>query len=80
MRSHLALHHAAKSHDRNVFAQVFIRFDGIYMNADIWFNGNFLLAHPYGYTTFQLDLTPHVQAGENSLAVRVRNGGQNSRW
>jgi len=38
--------------------------------------------HPYGYTSFQYDLAPHLKpAGQtNVLAVRVRNLGKNSRW
>jgi len=57
-----------------------IRFDGVYMNADVWLNGRLLGHQPYGYSTFAFDLTPYAQAGDNVLAVRVRNEGQNSRW
>jgi beta-galactosidase len=58
-----------------------IRFDGVYMDSDIWLNGQYLGNHPYGYTSFAFDLTPHLHHdGENVLAVRVRNEGKNSRW
>lgn len=58
-----------------------IRFDGVYMNCDVWLNGHHLGNHPYGYTSFAYDLTPHLRReGENLLAVRVRNEGRNSRW
>jgi len=59
-----------------------IVFDGVYMNADVWCNGVALGAHPYGYTAFSFDLTPHLKLGgaPNTLAVRVRNEGANSRW
>lgn len=59
-----------------------IQFGGVYMNADIWINGVHLGNHPYGYTSFQLDLTNHLNYGgqENILAVEVKNHGQNSRW
>jgi beta-galactosidase len=61
--------------------QVEIVFDGVYMNSDVWLNGNLLGNHPYGYTAFAYDLTPHLRrTGENVLAVRVRNEGRNSRW
>jgi beta-galactosidase len=61
--------------------EVEIRFDGVYMNADVWLNGHLLGFHPYGYTSFAYDLTPFINhTGENILAVRVRNEGQNSRW
>jgi beta-galactosidase len=61
---------------------VAMRFDGVYMNADVWLNGTHLGNHPYGYTSFQYDLTPYLKpAGEkNVVAVRVRNEGKNSRW
>ena len=58
-----------------------IRFDGIYMNSDVWLNSHLVGFHPYGYTSFAYDLTPFmIRDGENVLAVRVRNEGQNSRW
>ncbi len=61
---------------------VTICFDGVYMNADVWINGQHLGNHPYGYTPFVFDLTPHLKpAGqENVLAVQVKNTGKNSRW
>ena len=61
--------------------QVEIVFDGVYMNSDVWLNGHLLGNHPYGYTSFAYDLTPHLKrTGENVLAVRVKNEGRNSRW
>jgi beta-galactosidase len=59
-----------------------ILFDGVYMNADFWINGNHLGNHPYGYTAFSYDLTDFLlPAGEeNVLAVHVKNDGKNSRW
>lgn len=59
-----------------------ILFDGVYMNADLWINGNHLGNHPYGYTPFSFDLTRYLKpAGEeNVLAVQVKNEGRNSRW
>lgn len=61
--------------------RVTVRFDGVYMNAEFWINGANLGQHPYGYTTFEFDLTPHLREhGENVLAVKVNNNGRNSRW
>ncbi|HEY3369611.1 MAG TPA: glycoside hydrolase family 2 TIM barrel-domain containing protein [Prolixibacteraceae bacterium] len=58
-----------------------IQFDGVYMNAEIWFNGELLGKHPYGYTSFWFDLTGKIKFDEpNLLAVKVMNEGQNSRW
>ena len=62
-------------------ARVEMLFDGIYMDSDIWLNGHHLGTHPYGYTPFAYNLTPYLaHNGENVIAVRVRNLGQNSRW
>jgi beta-galactosidase len=61
--------------------QVEVRFDGVYMNADVWLNGVHVGFHPYGYTTFAYDLTPYLKPGvDNVLAVRVRNVGDNARF
>jgi len=59
-----------------------ILFDGVYMNADFWINGNHLGNHPYGYTAFAFDLTKYLNpAGQdNVLTVQVKNEGENSRW
>ncbi|MGM0473867.1 MAG: glycoside hydrolase family 2 TIM barrel-domain containing protein [Bacteroidota bacterium] len=60
---------------------IWIEFDGIYMNSDVWINGHHLGRHPYGYTGFYYDLTPYLHPGKNLLAVRVDNSLQpNSRW
>lgn len=60
--------------------KVELRFEGVYMNSDVWLNGAHLGNHPYGYTEFAYDLTPHLKDGENTVAVRVDNTGRNSRW
>jgi beta-galactosidase len=58
-----------------------IQFDGIYMNPELWINGESLGSHPYGYTSFWYDITDKVRfTGPNVLAIKVRNEGENSRW
>ncbi len=61
---------------------VFVQFDGVYHNSEVWINGQSLGRRPYGYISFEHDLTPHVKFGEdNVLAVRVDNSDQpNCRW
>jgi beta-galactosidase len=53
--------------------RVFIQFDGIYRDSDVWINGHHLGHRPYGYSSFEYDLTPWLQFGaaRNVLAVRV---------
>ncbi|MHA1793208.1 MAG: glycoside hydrolase family 2 TIM barrel-domain containing protein [Promethearchaeota archaeon] len=61
--------------------KIFILFDGIYRNADIYMNGIHVGFHPYGYTPFYIDVTKCVKFGrQNILAVRVNNHGVSSRW
>jgi beta-galactosidase len=62
--------------------KVMVEFEGVYMNAAVWLNDNFLGRHPYGYTGFVFDLTPYLRIGQdNALRVKVDNSHQgNSRW
>ena len=58
-----------------------LRFDGVYMNCDVWLNGLHIGGHVYGYTGFELDMTAVLLDGENILLVRVDNSQQpGSRW
>jgi beta-galactosidase len=61
---------------------VYINFDGVYMNSDVWINGHHLGNHPYGYTSFTYELSKSLNYGakENVIAVEVKNEGVNSRW
>ena len=59
-----------------------IAFDGVYMNATVYVNGHKLGTRPYGYSSFEYDITPYInKVGDNVVAVRVNNSDQpNSRW
>jgi len=62
---------------------IFIDFDGVYQNSEVWINGHSLGRRFYGYSSFRYELTPYLVAGEkeNVLAVKVDNSMQpNSRW
>ena len=59
----------------------FIVLDGAYKNSSVYMNGHLLGTRPYGYATFQYDLTPYLQEGNNVIAVKVDNSKQpDSRW
>jgi beta-galactosidase len=61
--------------------EVWLEFDGVYMNSDVWINGVHLGRRPYGYISFAYDVTHHLVPGVNVVAVRVDNSRQpNSRW
>ena len=63
--------------------QVFIDFDGVYCNSEVFINGHSLGLRPNGFISFQYDLTPYLNYGKavNVIAVKVDNSQQpNSRW
>lgn len=64
------------------FDKYFIEFDGVYMNSTVFLNGHQIGFRPYGYSSFEYDMTPYLnKTGENVLAVKVDNSDQpNSRW
>ncbi len=56
-------------------------FEGVYMNAEVYVNGHHAGGHPYGYSSFFVDITPYVKQGNNMVEVRVDNSQQkNCRW
>lgn len=59
---------------------VFIRFDGVYMDCDVFLNGELIKSHPYGYTAFDVSLTGRIRKGKNQLTVHIRHQSPNSRW
>ncbi|HET7039320.1 MAG TPA: glycoside hydrolase family 2 TIM barrel-domain containing protein, partial [Gemmatimonadales bacterium] len=61
--------------------RIWLEFDGVYMNGDVWVNGVHLGRRPYGYSSFAYDVTRHIRPGVNVVALRVDNSRQpNSRW
>lgn len=52
--------------------KIFIEFDGVYRNSDIWINGHHIGNYPSGYLGFICDVTDHVNFDlPNTLAVKV---------
>ena len=67
----------------SVKKHVFIDFDGVYCNSEVWINGHYLGKRPNGYISFRYELTSFLKFGDeqNVIAVRVDNSEQpNSRW
>ncbi len=60
-----------------------VEFDGIYMNSDVWINGNFLGHRPYGFIDIRYDITEYLKkdGSPNVLAVRVDDSAEPAlRW
>ena len=68
-------------------------FEGVYMNAEVYVNGQKAGGHPYGYSSFFVDITPYLKVkglkGKkvkdeqelNEIVVKVDNSHQkNCRW
>ena len=60
--------------------QVFLRVDGVYMDACVYVNGQPAAEHHYGYTAFSVRLSGLLRPGLNEVAVQVRYRNPNSRW
>ena len=75
-RKHLSLDCEAVPDNR-----YFIEFDGVYMNSTVYVNGQEIGHRPYGYSSFEYDITKFLKQGDNVIAVKVDNSDQpNSRW
>src|ERR1035441_5929591 len=61
--------------------QVYLDIDGAMAYASVWLNGQFVGGWPYGYASWELDLTPYRKArADNVIAIRVENPPDSSRW
>ncbi|MDP5228871.1 MAG: DUF4982 domain-containing protein [Cellulophaga sp.] len=66
---------------KSLLNTLYIDFDGVYMNSEVWINGNYLGKRPYGYISFRYDISKYLKEGENTIAVRVDNSLEPSaRW
>jgi beta-galactosidase len=60
---------------------IYLDIDGAMSYAMVWCNGTLVGGWPYGYNSFQLDLTPFIKPGEdNQLAIRIDNPLNSARW
>ena len=59
-----------------------LKFEGVYMNAFVYVNGQLAAKNPFGYTTFYAPLNDYLKYNaENEIRVQVRTGAMsNSRW
>ena len=61
-------------------SKVYIYFDGIYMESDIYVNGTLVKSNKYGYNSFYCDVTNYLNFTNDILAIFVRNNQPTSRW
>lgn len=61
--------------------RVTLLFDGAMSNARVYVNGKEVGHWPYGYNAFHFDITNFIHgSGYNTLAVRLENLPESSRW
>lgn len=63
--------------------RIFIAFEGVYENSEVWINGHFLGKRPNGYIGFEYELSPYLywDGRVNLLSIKVNNKNQpNSRF
>jgi len=63
--------------------KISVEFDGVYMNSNVYLNGQLLGNHPYAYTGFSYDITGQVHTDgvtADVIAVQVTNQLPSSRW
>ncbi|PTQ96653.1 beta-galactosidase [Mucilaginibacter yixingensis] len=60
---------------------IYLEVEGAMSYAMVWLNGKLVGGWPYGYSSWQLDLSPYViPGGDNQLAIRLDNPPASSRW
>lgn len=62
--------------------QITLIFDGAMSEARVYINGQEACFWPFGYNSFHCDVTPYINKDgkRNTLAVRLENKPQSSRW
>ncbi|OQP59820.1 beta-galactosidase GalB [Niastella populi] len=63
--------------------KVYIEFDGVHRNSEVWVNGNYIGQRANGYISFRYDITQYCKPGtaQQVIAVKVDNSAQpSSRW
>jgi beta-galactosidase len=58
----------------------FLRFDGVYMNSTLYINKKEVGTWPYGYSTFEWEISDQLIEGENEILLQVRYESPNTRW
>lgn len=66
--------------EKELDTRYLLRFDGVYMDSTIYVNDQKAGEWKYGYSAFEVELTPYLKQGENEIKVSVRHQSPNSRW
>jgi len=62
-------------------SEITLEFDGVMSNSKIYINGEKVYERPYGYSSFEINITPYVNFGkDNIIAVSLNPETLSSRW
>lgn len=73
-RKHFKLEEAWKNRP------VYLKFDGVYRDCDVYLNQMYVGSYTSGYTYFYFEITDFLREGENILSVRVNPTGREGWW
>ncbi len=59
--------------EEEVRKAVFLEFDGVFQETEIYVNGKLAGTHVGGYTGFSVDISDALKVGRNLIAIRVNN-------
>lgn len=60
--------------------RITFEFEGVYMNAMVYINGEFAGQHPYGYSNFYIKADRFLKYGEDNEIKVVAKSDDDSRW
>lgn len=60
--------------------RIIFEFEGVYMNAMVYINGDFAGQHPYGYSNFYIKADRFLKYGEENEIKVVAKSYDDSRW
>lgn len=66
--------------DRKPGERVCLYFEGVYMDSTIYVNGQEAFQWKYGYSSFEVDITPYLTGGEEEILVGIAHRSPNTRW
>ncbi|MDG1803567.1 beta-galactosidase GalB [Flavicella sp.] len=66
--------------ENDVTKKIFVEFDGAMSNTSTWINGGYVGDWAYGYSSFGFDISRYLKEGKNTIAVRLDNKENSSRW
>lgn len=66
--------------ESDLSGKIFIEFDGAMSGTTVYVNGGYVGEWPYGYSSFHFDISHYIKPGQNTIAVRLDNKPNSSRW